>query len=211
MSGTAGVMAMDAAVAPTAMAMESSSMMLAEAALPSFSAAVSPTLIAAAMTMVSYIKFETFFHPHLCSFLKALYRNGVSGLLARSVQQLDNDALDPKKNVFKDLYSPAKIVDPALPRENVDFSTGGAYSLYNWELFFHAPLMIALSLGQNQKFEDAQAWFHYIFNPTTDSTLPARRALASSRAAASSRAPRGVRGDDPPMSDASPRSVAFRS
>ena len=37
---------------------------------------------------------------------------------------------------------------------------------YNWELFFHAPLLIASRLTKNQRFDDAQRWFHYIFDPT---------------------------------------------
>ena len=54
----------------------------------------------------------------------------------------------------------------------VDFTKTGSYSLYNWELFFHAPLIIADRLSKNQHFEDAQKWFHYIFNPTdTTSTV----------------------------------------
>src|SRR6266702_5397942 len=49
---------------------------------------------------------------------------------------------------------------------------GGAYSAYNWELFFHVPLILAIHLSKNQRFEEAQQWFHYIFNPTDDSVGP---------------------------------------
>ena len=56
------------------------------------------------------------------------------------------------------------------PREDVDFTFGGAYSIYNWELFFHAPLLIADRLSKNQRFEEAQKWFHYIFDPTDTSS-----------------------------------------
>jgi hypothetical protein len=55
---------------------------------------------------------------------------------------------------------------------DLDFSISGAYSIYNWELFFHAPLMIAIHLSQNQQFQDAQNWFHTIFDPTDDSDGP---------------------------------------
>ena len=70
------------------------------------------------------------------------------------------------------MYGPntSYIARETFPRENVDFSPTGAYSIYNWELFFHIPLLIATSLSQNQQFEDAQKWFHYIFNPITNST-----------------------------------------
>jgi hypothetical protein len=48
----------------------------------------------------------------------------------------------------------------------VEFDHGGAFTDYNWEGFFHAPLLIATRLSANQRFEEAQRWFHYIFNPT---------------------------------------------
>lgn len=125
-----------------------------------------------ASTGGSALQFETFFHPHLCEFRKRLDREGVPGLLARAVQLLDNDASNARKNVFVDLYRPAPIVSQVYPREDVDFG-GGAYSVYNWELFFHAPILIATSLARNQRFAEAREWFHYVFNPTTDSALAA--------------------------------------
>ena len=52
------------------------------------------------------------------------------------------------------------------PFDGFDFSYGGAYSSYNWELFYHIPFMLARHLSQNQRFAEAQQWFHYIFDPT---------------------------------------------
>lgn len=37
---------------------------------------------------------------------------------------------------------------------------------YNWEIFYHAPMLIAEFLTKQQRFADAQKWLHYIFNPT---------------------------------------------
>jgi hypothetical protein len=74
---------------------------------------------------------------------------------------------------FAAQYSPdVNTVDRPFPVKNLDFTDQGAYSIYNWELFFHAPLLIAVHLSQNQKFQDAQHWFHYIFNPTDNSPGP---------------------------------------
>jgi len=42
------------------------------------------------------------------------------------------------------------------------------YALYNWELFFHIPVMIAETLSKAQQFEEAMKWFHYVFNPMKD-------------------------------------------
>jgi hypothetical protein len=69
-------------------------------------------------------------------------------------------------------YNPSALVRAPYPVNDLDFSISGAYSIYNWELFFHAPLMIAIHLSQNQQFQDSQNWFHTIFDPTDDSDGP---------------------------------------
>jgi hypothetical protein len=70
---------------------------------------------------------------------------------------------------FSNTYQPSKYVDDPYPRHDLDFSYGGAYSLYNWEIFFHAPMVLATRLSKNQRFADAMKWYHYIFDPTDDS------------------------------------------
>jgi hypothetical protein len=84
----------------------------------------------------------------------------------------------PRPFFFEPIFSsshynpnPANVSEP-YPAKNLDFTSSGAYSIYNWEIFFHAPLLIAVHLSQNQKFQDAQHWFHYIFNPTDNSLGP---------------------------------------
>ncbi len=108
--------------------------------------------------------FERFYHPYVCEFVKYLNRDGIDGLLQRPVQLLN--CLE----FFEDAYKPAEVVDKPYPYEDVDFKSDGPYSLYNWEIFFHAPLMVADRLSRNQRFADAQKWFHYIFDPTDTST-----------------------------------------
>ena len=76
-----------------------------------------------------------------------------------------------------ELPADAWVVEPATeefyPKEDVDFTPDGAYSPYNWELFFHAPLLIANSLSRNQRFEEARDWYHFIFNPIgVESAVP---------------------------------------
>ena len=104
--------------------------------------------------------FTNFYHPLTCRFAKKLYQKDVEGLMARETQFADR-ALD-----FKGQYQPTAIVDTNYPQEIVDFDPKASYSSYNWELFFHAPLMVAERLSQNQKFEEAMRWFHFIFDPT---------------------------------------------
>ena len=78
------------------------------------------------------------------------------------------------ENIFSPTsYNPdADNVLQPYPVKNLDFSTSGPYAIYNWEIFFHAPLLIAIHLSQNQQYQDAQNWFHYIFNPTDNSPGP---------------------------------------
>jgi hypothetical protein len=116
------------------------------------------------------LRFAAAFHPRAGEFARALSHDGVRGLLT-----LENQLVDDGGATFVFRYSPTPLylAPDFAPRENVDFDYGGAYSLYNWELFFHVPLLIALQLSQNQRFEEAQKWFHYIFDPTR-TTSPAK-------------------------------------
>ena len=82
----------------------------------------------------------------------------------------------PKPKLYAPLfpgeYEPSELVQLPYPVKDLDFSPRGAYSAYNWELFYHVPLTIAIHLSRNQRFEEAQQWFHYIFDPTDDSKGP---------------------------------------
>ena len=55
----------------------------------------------------------------------------------------------------------------SFPKE-IDVSDHGPYANYNWELFFHVPLTVAVHLSKTQRFAEAQRWFHYIFDPTSN-------------------------------------------
>lgn len=69
-------------------------------------------------------------------------------------------------------YAPTTLVTRPYPVKDLDFTSSGAYSVYNWELFFHVPLTIAIHLSKNQRFTEAQRWFHFLFDPTDDSDGP---------------------------------------
>jgi len=112
------------------------------------------------------LQFFTHYNPHVTSFIRALNRYGVVGLLTADNQLLKTDT------TFGDRYKPNQqgsqnVVKP-YPTGGVDFEADGAYALYNWELFFHAPLLIATRLTKNQRFAEAKTWLEYIFNPTVD-------------------------------------------
>lgn len=111
--------------------------------------------------------FRIFYHPLTCLFSQQLNMDGMKGLMSRSTQTTI------KRFNFKDTYDPhpVNVYSTNLngrepyPVEDVDFTPDGAYASYNWELFFHAPMLIAQRLTKDQRFEEAMQWYHYIFNP----------------------------------------------
>lgn len=123
------------------------------------------------LTPLDEFHFKNFYHPVVCYFAELIYNplKGIPALMSRDTQ------LKSAGFSFQHIYQPTQAVVklpsqyPSLPdcypNEMVDFSPDGAYSSYNWELFFHAPLLIANSLSKNQRFEEAQEWYHFIFNP----------------------------------------------
>lgn len=120
-------------------------------------------------------KFYPFFHPHTNQFIKKINWSGLEGFFSVATQSLggssEKNSSSDAGTIFNTIYKPHNVnVKKPYPRENVDFNVEGkaAYSQYNWELYFHVPVMIATKLSANQKFEDAMKWFHYIFNPTTN-------------------------------------------
>lgn len=118
--------------------------------------------------------FKNFYHPFICDFIKLVYNptQGIPAVMSRETQMKNSafkfeESYEPTENVYD------RNIAYHYPREIVDFSPDGSYSPYNWELFYHTPLMIANSLSKNQRFEEAMEWYHYIFNPIgVEGTLP---------------------------------------
>ena len=111
--------------------------------------------------------FFPFYHPYTALFMRELKRSGLDGLLNRQIQTAPQGYYPGNSFDFSS-YNPGSmsLPDKTAKYDRVDFERYGAYALYNWEIFFHAPLMIACKLSQNQRFEEAMRWFHYIFDPT---------------------------------------------
>ncbi len=150
---------------------------IAPRAMPGVSKSVSGALLnhipAAALADLLNLKglrFQSLVHPHVCAFKDALTKGGLPGLFDPSVQSLNGDP-GAKNNAFARWYAPTSEVVAPYPREHVDFGRG-ASALYNWELFFHVPMLIADALTRNQRFEEAMHWYHFIFDPTTNRSGP---------------------------------------
>jgi hypothetical protein len=71
---------------------------------------------------------------------------------------------------FRNVHQPdpRSVLDP-FPRNEVDFTFGSPYSQYNWEIFYHLPMLIATRLLHNQRYTDARKWLSYVFNIQDDS------------------------------------------
>ena len=114
--------------------------------------------------------FENFFHPYVGELIERLNRDSLAGLLDPVYHQSLTTPF------FQAFYSPATAAGVQLESspKQIDVSVGGPYANYNWELLFHVPLAIAVQLSNNQRFAEAQRWFHYVFDPTSnDTSVPA--------------------------------------
>ena len=114
--------------------------------------------------------FWNFFHPFVNKLINKLNQTSVAGML---------DPVFLKKECYEAygtgdygiLESNKDRVE--LQPKGIDLSIGGPYANYNWELLYHIPVMIAVHLSNNQRFAEAQRWFHYVFDPTcTDTSVP---------------------------------------
>jgi len=117
--------------------------------------------------------FENFFHPFVGELIAQLNRNSLPGMLDPNFLQGLNAS--PTAKFFDTFYTAltSDVVKVKSSAKEIDLSEGGPYATYNWELFCHVPLTIAVHLSKNQRFAEAQRWFHYIFDPTAnDTALP---------------------------------------
>lgn len=132
--------------------------------------------------------YQPFFHPYVCSFIEAVKQNGIAGLFVWPAPSSTVPAwptppsptpLQLQSNdYFAATYKP-KAVSTPYPQDEVDFSYSGPYSQYNWELFYHAPMLLAGQLSQNRQFQDAQNWLAYVFDPTNLYPVPPPGASAA--------------------------------
>lgn len=109
-------------------------------------------------------RFSAHEHPFASKLIGELNRGSVAGVLAADTAPEGYLCED-----FDRVYGP-KNTSGGDPVDSLAFDLSEAYSLYNWELFFHAPLMLGIHLSRNGSYEEARRWFHYIFDPTIKGT-----------------------------------------
>ncbi|MBP1743823.1 MAG: hypothetical protein H6Q58_801 [Firmicutes bacterium] len=130
-------------------------------------------------------EFKNMYHPLICPLRKTLYKEGIPALMKRETQLQKNDKFDfnvyyvPNEDIVPKTYT---IIEKdgseqlSYPVEDLDFTSDGSYSYANMDWSFHVPFLLATRLTQNQRFEEALTWFHYMFNPTgaLDGSTPQR-------------------------------------
>lgn len=97
---------------------------------------------------------------------RALLTGGVPALLAPETQETDElprfSASTPGPTTIRVTEATWKAGVPIS--SHLDFQSSNG--IYYWEIFFHAPLLIAQALNDAQRFEDARTWYEYVFDPT---------------------------------------------
>lgn len=81
----------------------------------------------------------------------------------------DWEAWDLGQSLFSLNYKPSsKMVARPYPVPMIDFSFGTSNAIYNWELFFHVPMLLADKMFQEQNYEEALKWYRMVFDPRLD-------------------------------------------
>ncbi|MCA9549797.1 MAG: hypothetical protein KC933_07170 [Myxococcales bacterium] len=99
----------------------------------------------------------------------ALGDKGVGGLLATSFQEM----LREPWYAIHILQVALVEFEPSIPPGSgaVHALLRGPYGAWYQELLFHIPWRIAQHLNAQGRYEAAQAWFHYLFDPTASEPL----------------------------------------
>nr|VFK63844.1 MAG: Hemopexin [Candidatus Kentron sp. UNK]VFK70947.1 MAG: Hemopexin [Candidatus Kentron sp. UNK] len=100
-------------------------------------------------------------------FNRILFAGEIADLLKMSTQEINESPTISTADSAPDniqMNSDRFATDKEPINTHLDFNTGNG--LYYWEIFFHAPFLIAQTLNEDQKFEDAKKWFEYIYDPT---------------------------------------------
>ena len=113
--------------------------------------------------------FRNYFHPFLKELIGKLNQTSVAGML------------DPKflasleQSFFSTDYTPLNTpwVQVQYFDKEIDLSVGGPYSVYNWELGYHIPMLVTRHLLNHQRFPEALRWLKLVFDPMcSDTSIP---------------------------------------
>ena len=113
------------------------------------------------------IQMTTLYHPFARKLVETVALNGVDALYRPAEDSLlfrQADSTEPMSGAVLNLDSELQLIGKE-PVESYDFDHASAYGVYNWEVFFHIPMMIAEKLRTDQRWAEAQRWYHTMFDP----------------------------------------------
>ena len=119
-------------------------------------------------------RFSIFYHPLCCAFTDAVNRGGIFALLdpvpSGPETRLASGSLRRQAAIGTFDFETNLTPNPVLTEysraiEDIDFSEDGAYSQYNWELFFHMPIFVARRLSDGGHHDQAMKFLHAVFDP----------------------------------------------
>jgi len=112
------------------------------------------------------VSLQPLYYSRDSELLGAWASEGAASLLSPALQTpgRDSDILPTVRR------SGDSTVSVSFVPEGVEFEHLRPSAVYNWEVFFHIPWLIAIRLSDNKRFSEAQRWFHTIFDPTVGQT-----------------------------------------
>ena len=111
-------------------------------------------------------RFHAFDHSFADLLMSEFARGGVTRLFRREVQAHPEVLTAEPVRPFNDYGPNLEWVAEPHPKEDFDWACESPFGTYNWELFFHAPFLVACRLIDDGRYEEAQRWLHHIFDPT---------------------------------------------
>ncbi|MCG8410592.1 MAG: neuraminidase-like domain-containing protein [Bacteroidales bacterium] len=109
------------------------------------------------------------YHPFVDIMRKRRDRQGIMGLLAPTSLKRDlckKELLPRQANELEINYVElTNCKNKNLVKEKFDFNTSSALGIYNWEIFYHIPFMIANHFYTEGNYDEALKWMHFIFDP----------------------------------------------
>ncbi|MBS1915552.1 MAG: hypothetical protein JST87_04695 [Bacteroidetes bacterium] len=96
---------------------------------------------------------------------KEVFDKGIEGCLNLPAQQAPKLPGFDFKDVIGILEKYKSSIKIPRITSNAQVEFKGPYGLYAWELFFYAPSLMASIFTKNLQYDEAQAWWQYIFNP----------------------------------------------
>lgn len=123
------------------------------------------------------------YHPFIDLMRRNIERYGVDGLLSPEeyVDGQTGETLETVQSNSRELDNyliNARLTNTGINasvgqyekvKEDFDFDTQSPVGIYNWELFYHIPYLIANVLYTEGNYDEALKWMNYIFDPRNTS------------------------------------------